>query len=115
MGRSHALSGGVGWLAGCAALTAAGAAPAPAAVVFGAAIATGMALAPDVDHPKSTIAHSVGHLTRMLAGGVSPGVRRPADRVVRALFGRPDARRAPARRAGRGSGPARPRKPVWCG
>ncbi|MBO3738681.1 metal-dependent hydrolase [Actinoplanes flavus] len=71
MGRSHALSGAVGWLAGCAALTAAGAAPAPAAVVFGTAIATGMALAPDVDHPKSTIAHSVGHLTRMLAGGVS--------------------------------------------
>ncbi|MEV0902300.1 metal-dependent hydrolase [Actinoplanes sp. NPDC049802] len=71
MGRSHALSGGVGWLAGCAALTAAGAAPAPAAVVFGTAIATGMALAPDVDHPRSTIAYSAGHLTRMLAGGVS--------------------------------------------
>ncbi|GGN87362.1 membrane protein [Actinoplanes lobatus] len=71
MGRSHALSGGVGWLAGCAVLTAAGAAPAPAAVVFGAAVATGMALAPDVDHPKSTIAHSVGYPTRLLAGGVS--------------------------------------------
>ena len=73
MGRSHALSGGVGWLAGCAALTAAGVTVDPAAVVFGAAVSTGCALAPDVDHPQSTVAHSLGWLTRGVATGVSRG------------------------------------------
>nr|WP_157432808.1 MULTISPECIES: metal-dependent hydrolase [unclassified Actinoplanes] len=70
MGKSHALSGAVGWLAGCAVLAAAGSEPSPLTVAIGAAVATGMALAPDVDHPQSTIAHSLGWLTCLIAGGV---------------------------------------------
>jgi membrane-bound metal-dependent hydrolase YbcI (DUF457 family) len=71
LGKSHALSGGVGWLVGCAGLTALGAAPEPATVLFGAAVSTGFALLPDVDHPQSTVAHSLGWLTRGIATGVS--------------------------------------------
>ncbi len=71
MGRSHALSGGVSWLAGSAVLTAAGVPPAPVTVVCGAAIATGMALLPDVDHPGSTVARTLGPATRFLATAVA--------------------------------------------
>lgn len=73
MGKSHALSGGVGWLAGCAALTTAGVALEPAVVLVGAAVSTGFSLAPDIDHPQSTVAHSLGWLTRAIAAGVARG------------------------------------------
>lgn len=73
MGKSHALSGGVGWLAGCAALTVAGLPLHPATVLIGAAVSTGMALAPDVDHPGSTIARTLGPVTRLAATGVASG------------------------------------------
>lgn len=71
MGRSHALSGGVGWLAGCAALTTAGADLDPPVVLFGALVSAGFGLMPDVDHPQSTVAHSLGWLTRTIAAGVA--------------------------------------------
>jgi membrane-bound metal-dependent hydrolase YbcI (DUF457 family) len=71
MGRSHALSGGVGWLAGSALLTAAGHAPSAVAVAAGAAVSTGMALLPDLDHPDSTVARTLGPLTRWIASGVA--------------------------------------------
>ncbi|GIE76545.1 membrane protein [Actinoplanes philippinensis] len=73
LGKSHALSGGVGWLAGSALAAAAGHAPPAVAVVAGAAVSTGMALLPDLDHPESTVARTLGPLTRILAGAVSIG------------------------------------------
>jgi membrane-bound metal-dependent hydrolase YbcI (DUF457 family) len=71
LGKSHALSGGAGWLAGSALLAAAGHAPTAVAVVAGAAVSTGMALAPDLDHPKSTVARALGPITRWTALGVA--------------------------------------------
>lgn len=73
MGRTHSLSGAAGWLAGCAGLTAAGH-PQPATVVtVGAVVSAGMALLPDIDHPGSTIARTLGPLTRLIAYGVAAG------------------------------------------
>jgi hypothetical protein len=40
LGKSHALSGGVGWLAGSALLVAAGRAPTAVAVIAGTAVST---------------------------------------------------------------------------
>lgn len=73
MGRTHTLSGAVGWLGGCAALTAAGVAPSPTVVVVGAAVSAGAALLPDVDHPGSTIARTLGPVTELLSAGVAYG------------------------------------------
>jgi membrane-bound metal-dependent hydrolase YbcI (DUF457 family) len=67
MGRSHSLSGAVGWLAGCAAVAAAGWQPQPVTVVVGAAVSAGFALAPDIDHPSSTVARTLGPVTRLFA------------------------------------------------
>lgn len=71
LGKSHALSGGVGWLAGSALLTATGHPPSAIAVIVGTAVSTGMALAPDLDHPESTVARTLGPVTRLVAAGVS--------------------------------------------
>lgn len=46
MGRSHAISGGAGWLAGCALLDLTGMHPSAITVTDGAAVSTGMALLP---------------------------------------------------------------------
>jgi membrane-bound metal-dependent hydrolase YbcI (DUF457 family) len=73
MGRTHALSGAVGWLGGCAALTVVGFAPSPAVVVGGAVVSAGAALLPDVDHPGSTVARTLGPITGLLATGVAYG------------------------------------------
>jgi membrane-bound metal-dependent hydrolase YbcI (DUF457 family) len=70
-GKSHALSGAVGWLAGSALLAAAGHAPTAVAVIVGTAVSTGMALAPDLDHPESTVARTLGPITRWTARGVA--------------------------------------------
>ena len=78
MGKSHALSGAVGWLGGCAALVAAGHPPRPLSVVAGAVVSAGFALLPDIDHPGSTVARTLGPLTRTLSrvvSGLSAGVR----------------------------------------
>lgn len=71
MGKSHALSGSVGWLAGCAALHAAGHPPRPLPVVAGAIVSAGFALLPDIDHPGSTVARTLGPLTRTVSRVVS--------------------------------------------
>lgn len=71
MGRSHALSGAVTWLAGCAALSSVGHEPSASTVVIGAAVVTGFSLLPDVDHPGSTVARTLGPLTRVLSAGVA--------------------------------------------
>ncbi|MEU1761227.1 metal-dependent hydrolase [Micromonospora sp. NPDC005652] len=71
MGKSHALSGAVAWLAVSAGwqqaaqhdVVAAG--PNVATVLLGAACSAGYALLPDIDHPKSTIAGALGPITRV--------------------------------------------------
>ncbi|MET8312013.1 metal-dependent hydrolase [Micromonospora sp. NPDC005173] len=79
MGKSHALSGAVAWLAVCAGAEQAAAAglgvpdPGAAAVVVGAATAAGYALLPDIDHPQSTIARALGPITGALAWASSRG------------------------------------------
>lgn len=76
MGRSHALSGGVGWLGGCAALVAVGQPPSGRAAVVGAVVSAGFALLPDIDHPQSTIARTLGPATRVAAKVVAFGASR---------------------------------------
>lgn len=71
MGRSHAASGAVGWVALCAGAALAGYQPDPATVAAGAAVAAGCALLPDIDHPQSTISRSLGPVTGVLARAVS--------------------------------------------
>lgn len=72
MARSHALSGAAGWLGLCA---AAGPLldlhPTPVTVTAGAVVACGAAIAPDIDHPGSTMARSLGPITRIAARIVS--------------------------------------------
>lgn len=71
LGRSHALSGVVVWVAGSAALSACGVDVLPLVVVAGAGVAAGAALLPDLDHPGSTVARSLGPVSRWAARGVS--------------------------------------------
>lgn len=67
MGTSHALSGATTWVAGAAALSAAGVTVGLPTVAAGAILCAGAALLPDLDHPKSRAARSLGPLTRGLA------------------------------------------------
>jgi membrane-bound metal-dependent hydrolase YbcI (DUF457 family) len=71
LGKSHALSGAVGWLAGCALLAELGHHPSGVTTWVGAAVSTGMALLPDLDHPGSTVARTLGPATRLLSTGVA--------------------------------------------
>jgi hypothetical protein len=71
MGRTHSLSGAAGWLGGCAGLAALGQPVSASTVIVGSLVSAGFALLPDVDHPQSTIARTVGPLTRLLATGVA--------------------------------------------
>lgn len=73
MGRSHALSGAAVWLGGCALATGLGPQPTVGTVVVGAAVTAGGALLPDIDHPGSVIARSLGPLTRLIARGAAAG------------------------------------------
>ncbi|TDB73790.1 hydrolase, partial [Micromonospora sp. KC721] len=73
MGRSHALSGAVTWLGGCALAAGLGARPAVGTVVVGAAVTAGAALLPDLDHPGSVVARSLGPVTRLIARGTAAG------------------------------------------
>jgi len=70
MGKSHALSGAVGWLAGSAVLTTCGVDLEPATVWMGAAVSAGLALLPDLDHPGSTVSRTLGPITRGLSAAV---------------------------------------------
>jgi membrane-bound metal-dependent hydrolase YbcI (DUF457 family) len=87
MGRTHALSGAVAWLAAgglvdrvAPALAAHGAAETAAAAL----VCAGAALLPDLDHPSSTVAHALGPVTHLLArvARVSGGHRHATHSVV---------------------------------
>ncbi len=71
MGRSHALSGLVTWLGGCAITAAAGASVADHVIATGAVVSAGFALLPDLDHPGSTVSRTLGPVTEALSGMVS--------------------------------------------
>lgn len=71
LGRTHVVSAVAGWLAGCAAVTAAGWQPDPAVVAAGGLVAAGCALLPDIDHPEATISVSLGPVTGLFADGVA--------------------------------------------
>jgi membrane-bound metal-dependent hydrolase YbcI (DUF457 family) len=90
MGPSHAISGGAVWLAGCAAATTTlGADLSWQAVVVGAVVCAGWALASDLDHPDSTVANYAGPVSRLAAHGIAwAGVRIHA--ATRTRWDRPD-------------------------
>jgi membrane-bound metal-dependent hydrolase YbcI (DUF457 family) len=68
MGTSHTTSGALGWLLIAPAAAAIVAAPMEGKVLVAGMIAcAGAALLPDLDHPKSTIAYTLGPVTHGLA------------------------------------------------
>lgn len=68
MGKGHAASAAVGWLAGWAWTSLAGlATPHLDVLAIGGLICAGAGLLPDVDHPESTIAHTAGRTTKAIA------------------------------------------------
>lgn len=88
MGRGHALMGATAWLVGCAADAQfhAGHLPAWPLLLIGTPVCAGWALAPDIDHPNSTITHSAGPFTMGIAAIVAGAsklvhawTRTPAD------------------------------------
>jgi membrane-bound metal-dependent hydrolase YbcI (DUF457 family) len=88
MGRSHALSGAVAWLGGCALLAGLGARPAVGTVVVGAVVTAGAALLPDIDHPGSVVARSLGPVTRLVAQGTATGAAALRTASCRCCTGR---------------------------
>lgn len=68
--HAHGLSGTLAWLGGGLVLQAAGHPLGPVALIGGAAVATGTALAPDLD-VQGTAARALGWPTRLVAYGVS--------------------------------------------
>lgn len=88
MGRGHATMGAALWLTGCGVAHLAGARPTLAAVTVGTAMCAGWALAPDLDHPSSTLAHALGPVTRYVAktigafgAWIHARTKTPADRA----------------------------------
>ncbi|GAB2733115.1 metal-dependent hydrolase [Nocardioides pakistanensis] len=78
MGRTHATSGAVAYLAALPVLTHYGVDVDPIAVVAGTVAAAGAAMLPDFDHQHATIAQALGPFTKALAqiiGAVSGGHR----------------------------------------
>lgn len=69
MGTGHATSGALVWGIGCAAATGLGHRPSLFTAAVGALVCAGWALAPDIDHPGSTVARCGGWVTRILAVG----------------------------------------------
>jgi membrane-bound metal-dependent hydrolase YbcI (DUF457 family) len=68
--HAHGLTGTTAWLGGCLVAGAVGHRPATVAVIGGAAVATGMAIAPDLD-VQGTAARALGWPTRVLAWAIS--------------------------------------------
>lgn len=88
MGKGHVISGAMAWLVGCAALEVTGHQVDLAVKTVGTAVCAGWALAPDLDHPSSTVARSLGPVTKLIATGVGrlgaavhARTRTPYDRV----------------------------------
>lgn len=71
MGRTHALSGAVTWVAGCATAAAVGYPVQARTVLVGALVTAGAALVPDVDHPSAFLSRCGGPVSRAVARGVA--------------------------------------------
>jgi len=67
MGRTHALTGAAAWLAGCAAATVAGHPPGVYELAVGTPMCAFGAIWPDIDHPSSSVARSLGWPTVLLS------------------------------------------------
>lgn len=68
MATGHAIMGATVWLTGCAAVELLGHQQLGAAVqVVGTAVCAGWALAPDLDHPNSTVSNSLGPVSRIIS------------------------------------------------
>lgn len=87
MGHTHAVSGAMVWLAGCAGLAAVGWPATPWHIAAGTVVCAGAALLPDLDHPQATVARALGPITRTLAhlvarlsAGVHEATRTDRDR-----------------------------------
>lgn len=71
LGHSHAVSGALVWLASAPLVSHVVGMPlSPGQVAAGTVACAGAALLPDLDHPDSTIAHTLGPITQVLAHGV---------------------------------------------
>lgn len=79
MGRNHVLVGMAGWLVAAPPIAAAFGTPLTAGeIAAGTLLCGGTALLPDVDHPNSTVAHTLGPITQGLCsvvGAISGGHR----------------------------------------
>ena len=84
MGKTHAVSGALLYL-GTAPVFGVSGYP----LVIGTTCAFGAALIPDLDHPSSTIAHTFGWITKLLARGVCKlsGGHRKATHAIIGLIG----------------------------
>lgn len=67
MATGHAISGMAGWLGLCVAAGLVDRHPTPVQIAAGAAIAAGFAIFPDIDHPRSRVAGTLGWVTRVLS------------------------------------------------
>jgi membrane-bound metal-dependent hydrolase YbcI (DUF457 family) len=88
MGQTHALSGGVAWLALTPFLAKLGMPLGPAQLGAGVAICAGAALLPDIDHHDGTIANTFGPVTRVLCravGAIFGGHRNGTHSIVFAV------------------------------
>lgn len=78
MGRTHATSGAVAYLAALPVLHAYGVDVAPLSVIVGTVAAAGAAMLPDFDHEHATIAQALGPFSKAIAqvvGAISGGHR----------------------------------------
>jgi hypothetical protein len=67
--HAHGLTGSLAWLGGCLAATSVGIHVSPVAVIGGTAVATGMAIAPDMD-VQGTAARALGWPSRIVSYGI---------------------------------------------
>lgn len=89
LGSGHAVSGATVWLASWSWATVAGFThPHLDVLTVGTLIAAGAALAPDLDHPESRLAHAGGRATKLLARtvavigrGIHAATKLDADRI----------------------------------
>lgn len=90
MGRNHVLVGMAGWLVAAPPLAAALGTPLTAGeIAAGTLLCGGTALLPDIDHPNSTVAHTLGPITQGLCsvvGAISGGHRQKTHTLVFALL-----------------------------
>lgn len=86
MGRNHVLVGMAGWLVAAPPIAAAFGTPLTAGeIAAGTLLCGGTALLPDIDHPNSTVAHTLGPITQGLCsfvGAISGGHRQKTHTLV---------------------------------